>query len=138
MGKEKISFYNKTGINLLPFFKNTKKLAAMILKNFNAQVNFIFVNQNEIKKLNMIYFKKKQPTDVISFNLRTHAGEIGEAYICVDQAQYQARLYGHSLYCELTVLLVHSCLHLLGREDKTPALRKAMNEETLQWLKKDF
>ncbi len=138
MGKEKISFYNKTKRDLSPFLKKAGKLAAMVLKRFDAEVSFIFVNRNYIKKLNMTYFNKKTPTDVITFNLISPAGETGEAYICVDQAESQAKFYGHSLYCELAVLLVHACLHLLGREDKTPALRKAMNKETLRWLRRDF
>lgn len=137
MGKEKIRFFNRTGTNLKSFFPSAGKLAEKILRRFKGEACFIFVSTQEIKKLNKKYFSKNRSTDVITFNLPALNGrEIGEVYICVEQAAKQALKYGHHLYCELLILTAHGCLHLLGHEDSTPALRKAMNIKTVRLLKK--
>ncbi|GAB4029779.1 MAG: hypothetical protein Fur0012_04680 [Elusimicrobiota bacterium] len=137
MGKEKIRFFNRTRINLKPFFPSARKLAKRILSRFKGEACFIFVSAEEIKKLNGKYFSKNSLTDVITFNLPLlHSREIGEVYICVPKAEKQARKYGHHLYSELLILTAHGCLHLLGHEDYTPALRKAMNIKTVRLLKK--
>lgn len=135
MGKEKLTFFNKTGKNLNPFLLEAKKTASKILKNFKGPVSFIFVNSEEIKKLNKIHLGKNRTTDVITFNLKSLNTEIGEAYICVDAAEKQAEFYGHHLYCELMILTVHACLHLLGWKDSTVKLRKRMNRKTVLCLK---
>lgn len=137
MGKQKITFFNKTDENLISFFHSAKKLASKILKNFDGDISFIFVSLKEIKKINKTFLGKNTATDVITFNLPDISGrKIGEVYICLPQAKKHARRYGHHLYCELMILIVHGCLHILGREDYTSAQRKAMNKETLRWLKR--
>ena len=137
MGKEKIKFFNKYSINLKSFLPTARKLSAKILKQFKGKACFIFVSDRETKRLNKVFLGKNYATDVITFNLPlNHRQKIGEVYICVPQAARQARKYGHHLYCELLILTVHGCLHLIGREDNTSKLRKAMNQETVKLLKK--
>ncbi len=136
MGKQKIIFFNRTSEDLRVFFPSAKKLAFKILRNFNGDISFIFVSLSQIKRLNKNFLGKDNATDVITFNLPNISGkDIGEVYICLPQAKKHAQKYGHHLYCELMILLVHGCLHLLGKEDYTSSQRKAMNKETLKWLK---
>jgi probable rRNA maturation factor len=78
------------------------------------------VNGPTIRKLNRIYRGKDYITDVLSF--RDADGEapapgyLGELIICYPQAVRQAREQGHSVERELSILLIHGCLHLLGYE----------------------
>lgn len=54
---------------------------------------------------------------------------LGEIFICLPQAKKQAKKLGHSLKNELTLLLTHGILHLVGYEDEgTEREREKMRE----------
>lgn len=127
---EKIEFYNETEEKVLEE-KELKKLIKYALKYMNLKnVSFsvIFVDNNKIHKLNKDYRNIDRPTDVITFRLADYeevmCGKInilGDVYISLDKAKEQAIEYGHSYLRELSFLLIHGFLHLLGYDH--------MNEE---------
>lgn len=86
----------------------------------NSSFNIIFVNNEEIRKINKEYRGFDKETDVISFALEDFKFEVetgrilGDIYISVDKAREQALLYEHSLLRELAFLTVHGIYHLLG------------------------
>jgi probable rRNA maturation factor len=51
---------------------------------------------------------------------------IGDVVICTDVAARQARERGGSIRGEVTLLLIHGLLHLLGYDHKTHAQKKRM------------
>ena len=60
-------------------------------------------------------------TDVISFALEDVSDNIhmdmrilGDIYVCIPKMIEQANTYGHSIKRELSFLVVHGLLHLLG------------------------
>lgn len=72
---------------------------------------------SKMTQLNHLYRKKKQPTDVLSFEapqVFKKTGHLGELVICLPVLKLQARELGHSDKTELRVLLAHGILHLLG------------------------
>ena len=89
---------------------------------FHEKVNnAIFVNDEEIHKINKKYRNVDRVTDVISFAfednediLYNNIRVLGDIYICIPQMQRQAKEYGHSEKRELSFLVVHGLLHLLG------------------------
>ena len=127
---EKLEFYNETKEKVLEE-KELKKLIKYALKYMNLKnVSFsvIFVDNNKIHKLNKDYRNIDRPTDVITFRLADYeevmCGKInilGDVYISLDKAKEQAIEYGHSYLRELSFLLIHGFLHLLGYDH--------MNEE---------
>jgi probable rRNA maturation factor len=90
--------------------------------------NVIFVNDEEIRSLNMQYRAKDLPTDVLSFplfeseELKSEYIQgivngvlyLGDIVISVDTARLQATEFGVEDVDELKRLLVHGFLHLLG------------------------
>lgn len=127
---KKIEFYNETNEKVLEE-KELKKLIKYALKYMNLKnVSFsvIFVDNDKIHKLNKDYRNIDRPTDVITFRLADYeevmCGKInilGDVYISLDKAKEQAIEYGHSYLRELSFLLIHGFLHLLGYDH--------MNEE---------
>lgn len=121
------------------------EIAAAALKKFRApglEVNIIFVDEPEIRKINRRFLKRGYTTDVIAFNYYPErspspAGPrpFGDIYICAPRAKEQAAEMGHGLLTELLILAAHGALHLSGWEDDTPAKRKAMNAATARLLK---
>lgn len=89
-----------------------------------AEISVIFVDNEQITKLNGQYRDKPQPTDVLSFpmgengvydiNPETGNAVLGDIVISMERAMEQAELYGHTLQREVAYLTVHSMLHLLG------------------------
>ncbi len=62
---------------------------------------------------------------------------LGEVILCYPRAKKQAKRLGHSLKKELTILLIHGILHLLGYEDeKGEKKAKEMKEMENKILKK--
>jgi probable rRNA maturation factor len=75
-----------------------------------------------MKRLNRLHRNLNRPTDVLSFPIYEHRGEIpddresllGDIVINLDAAERQSSLYSLTLYGEVRRLLVHGFLHLLG------------------------
>ena len=90
----------------------------------DCEVSISFINTDEIRELNRDYRGKDTATDVLSFpvsnNLTVGAGQfLGDIVICLEIAKQQAIDYGHSFERELSFLVVHGLLHLLGYDHET-------------------
>ncbi len=82
------------------------------------------------------------PTDVLSFpdgeeDPESGAVYLGDVLISYPRALAQAEAGGHAVNDELTLLVVHGVLHLLGHDHATPAEKERMwaaQREILQAL----
>lgn len=85
-----------------------------------AYFSVIFVDSEEIRRINREYRGIDKITDVISFALEDSKdlpGKVrvlGDIYICIPRMIEQSEAYGHSVKRELSFLTVHGLLHLLG------------------------
>ena len=86
----------------------------------DAYLSVIFVDNDEIQEINRTYRNIDRVTDVISFALEDNdekvVGEriLGDIYLCIPRMKEQAIEYGHSEKRELSFLVCHGLLHLLG------------------------
>ncbi len=87
----------------------------------NAIFTIIFVDDEEIHRINREYRNVDRITDVISFAFEDNEEKsynyirvLGDIYISIPQMKRQAESYGHSEKRELSFLVVHGLLHLLG------------------------
>lgn len=99
----------------------------------NAIFSIIFVEDDEIHRINREYRKVDRVTDVISFAFEdneemmyNYIRVLGDIYICIPQMKRQAINYGHSEKRELSFLAVHGLLHLLGYDHMTKEEEKEM------------
>jgi probable rRNA maturation factor len=53
----------------------------------------------------------------------------GEIFICPEQANRQAKKYQNDFKSEISLLIIHGFLHLIGYDDQTEAERKIMRRE---------
>lgn len=87
-----------------------------------VEVNLYFISSKMIKKLNKKWRNIDQVTDVLSFGQRQIPGEkirqLGDIFICLPQAQKQAKEKNHSLEKELKFLAIHGLKHLMGIHHK--------------------
>ncbi len=96
-------------------------------------VSIVLVDNEYIHKINKTYRNVDAPTDVISFafldektNPKLEITNLGEIYISLEKAHSQAIEYNHSFERELSFLIVHGLLHLLGYDHMTKEDEKEM------------
>ena len=125
----KINFFNESSLNTKPYEKLIKGVLKTV-KN-KKEFNIIFVDDEEIQRINREYRKIDRVTDVISFALcddpdNEMIDELGDIFIDLDQAFRQAKDYGHSITREVAFLAVHGYLHLCGYDHMTEEDEKVM------------
>ena len=117
---------------------------------YEAEVNILLTNNEEIHQINREYRDIDSPTDVLSFpnidyecpgnfsNLNIYGayfnpdtGELflGDIVISVEKAISQAQEYGHSLEREVAFLVAHSMFHLFGYDHMTEEERTLMEDK---------
>lgn len=105
------------------------------LKIDNAIFNIIFIDNEEIRKINKEYRNVDRETDVISFALEDNMDVVyddfrllGDIYISYEKALEQAEIYNHSVKREVFFLATHGILHLLGYDHMEEDDEKVMFE----------
>ena len=119
----------------------------------DVELSIGLVNDAAIHELNRSFRKKDKPTDVLAFpmldelpatpgrkakraaktkgpEVRELTGLLGDVIISIETAERQARENDRPLADELTMLLAHGLLHLLGFDHLTDAEERAMTEAT--------
>lgn len=126
-----------------------------------AGVDVAVTGDEEVRELNRRYRGLDETTDVLSFSF-THAGEyqgdgegptapgdvsfpvpagadgsLGEVIISYPQAERQGERAGHGTVRELSALLVHGVLHLLGHDHEIESEAVAMRRLETKALQGD-
>lgn len=108
------------------------------LKHFsrqNIEVNVIFVDEKEIRRVNVEFLNHHYVTDVISFNNEKppfDTGEpwgFGDIFVCYPVARKNAKLFGHTILQEMMMYVTHGALHLSGMDDHSPQDRAEMDRQ---------
>ena len=81
-------------------------------------------DDDELRHLNKTYAGEDHVTDVLSFE--GDGSHLGDIAISWPRVLEQAEQWGHDEKDELSVLLVHGFLHLLGWDHRTPAETEEM------------
>ena len=112
----------------------------VLIDESEVEIGLVITDDETVWTLNREYRGIDRTTDVLSFALgETKEGEdesfimppddvlhLGEVIISFPQAQRQAEEYNHSLEYELSLLVAHGVLHLLGYDHENDAERKEM------------
>ena len=108
--------------------RRLKKIALAVLElveRKNLELSLALIGNAEMRKLNARYRHKDYPTDVLSFSVEGPGGPeahlLGDVVISVEKAAQQAKERCHSLDRELTLLLIHGIVHLLGYDHERSA-----------------
>ena len=127
----------------------------------NTHVSVVIADDEVVRELNREHRGLDEDTDVLSFSF-THEGEyygeeeravpepdiafvlppsenddtaLGEIIISYPQTCRQAEQAGHAVGQELTVLLVHGVLHLLGYDHEEPDDEAVMKAATARAMR---
>jgi probable rRNA maturation factor len=105
------------------------------LRLTKVELSIALVDDAAIHELNREYRHKDKPTDVLAFPLQDPVPEdveglLGDVIISIDTARKQARKHKKTLLAEMTMLLAHGLLHLLGHDHQTDEQERAMTART--------
>jgi probable rRNA maturation factor len=111
-----------------------------VVKRHGAELSVLLTNDGFIRTLNRTHRGKDKATDVLSFS-QTEGSEgllpeeianalLGDVVISLETAARQARRRRHTLLDEVTFLLAHGILHLLGYDHENDEDEAVMNEMT--------
>ncbi|WP_313185848.1 rRNA maturation RNase YbeY [Lacrimispora sp.] len=125
---------------------------------YEAEVNVLITDNEDIRQINNEYRKIDNPTDVLSFPMieyerpsdfehleeaaddcfHPETGELllGDIVISVDKVEEQAENYGHSQTRELAFLVAHSMLHLCGYDHMEEEEREIMERKQEEILRR--
>lgn len=103
----------------------------------DIELSVIFTGNRKTRILNQRFRNIDTPTDVLSFpmnsvNPETNTKYIGDIVISIPKALNQARFYKNSFSDEISLLLTHGFLHLVGKDHDTKSKKKTM------WLLQDL
>ena len=122
-----------------PLARRAEAMLAL-LQLEKAELSLVLSGDEQIHELNKTYRGKDKPTDVLAFPMREgdfgrfHAALpsrlLGDVIVSVPTAKRQAREAKRGGLAEITMLVAHGLLHLLGWDHETPAKDKRMRAET--------
>lgn len=126
---------------------NKSKITKTIRKTLSlmerpmAELSILFVGDREISQLNADYRGINRSTDVLSFPQTSQKFKkdkkltkeffashllLGDVVISIPRAELQAKTYGWSFYDEISRLLIHGTLHLLGYDHEKSVYKARM------------
>ena len=98
----------------------TARKILCILDQSAAELSIMFVGDKKMSELNAVYRGIDRSTDVLAFpQIGQTSGKwevriLGDIVISVPRAESQAKMYGWGFHDEVSRLLIHGTLHLLG------------------------
>jgi len=101
-----------------------------------AELSILLCDDATIRELNRRYRNKDEATDVLSFPMQegqgaaVHPGLLGDVVISLPTATRQAAENDRPIIEEVTLLLAHGLLHLLGYDHAIPREERVMKART--------
>jgi probable rRNA maturation factor len=95
-----------------------------------GELNYVFCSDEYLYQMNVDYLNHDTYTDIITFDNSEKTGELeGDIFISVDRVRENAKTLKVEEATELTRVLAHGLLHLMGHKDKTKDEASLMREK---------
>ena len=110
------------GEKMKDIIRKTTEKTLLMERSGDCEVSILLTDDAGIHKLNKLYRDVDRSTDVLAFAMREGVDSelnqeiLGDVVISIPKARRQASIYGHSFEVEMSLLVSHGVLHLLGYE----------------------
>ncbi len=133
-----ISFYTETNFCLEHEKEFRDWIENCILSNNyeTGEINYIFVDDIYLHKLNKKFLNHDTLTDIITFDYSENKLLSADIFISIDRVSENAEIFNNKFYNELSRVIIHGILHLIGFKDKTNEQKSQMREQEVLCLKK--
>ena len=99
-----------------------------------AEINVIFCSDKYLLKMNKKHLKHDYFTDIITFDYCQGNLVSGDLFVSVDRVEENANKYDTDFTNELSRVIIHGVLHLIGYNDKTEKEQTIMTEKENYYL----
>jgi len=116
-------------------------LSLKATKYNQVKINLIFCDNDKLNSFKRKYFDDDVLTDIVTFPIKNDNDLEAEIYISIEMAKLNADEFNVSLNNELSRLIIHGVLHLIGFNDNTKDAKKTMfskQEEIISNFQKDI
>ncbi len=103
------------------------------------EISIAILDDEGITPINLRYFDRPKPTDVISLAyepIDADEGWVGEVIVNAERALQEGAHRDGGWLKELALYIAHGCDHLSGADDSTPDERRRMRRRELEWLRR--
>lgn len=136
-----IELYNTSGIEIPVNRAEAAYLQQVISDDLNCAFSFVevvFVDEDEIVRINKEYLQRDYITDIISFRYDEDDSDQhieGTLYCCAQRIAEQAKEFSDSVELEFQRIIAHGLIHLVGYDDQTPEEKAAMTRLENNYLR---
>ncbi len=127
-----IDYNYETEFKLLSEEKYSLWLQELIASEnkIEGNISFIFCDDSYLLKINKQYLDHDTYTDIITFDYCEGDTISSDIFISIERIEENAKIFNVSFNKELTRVMAHGVLHLIGYNDKT-------DEESVEMRKKE-
>ena len=121
--------------------KNPKKYTEWIINRVHedsralGRIAYIFCDDAYLLNINREYLNHDYFTDIITFPYNQAREINGDIFISVERVKENAAHYEVDFDFELSRVMIHGILHLLGWKDDTPTAKDQMRNEENRCLR---
>ncbi|MFP8488447.1 rRNA maturation RNase YbeY [Gracilimonas sp. Q87] len=135
MSEPTLQSFNESSVNVPLDQPTAQKILSLIEvheKVVYSFVELVYVDEEEIIRINNEHLDRDYVTDIISFRYDEESDgdqEIeGTLFCCAPRIKEQAQEFGESAEREFERILIHGLLHLIGYNDQTEEEKRSMTE----------
>ncbi|MCB0379618.1 MAG: rRNA maturation RNase YbeY [Flavobacteriales bacterium] len=125
---EDVDFHLVNEKQIIKWLQNTIKNEGRTV----SELSYIFCSDDYLHKMNLEYLNHDTYTDIITFDYTEGSVVGGDIFISIDRVKENALKFKTEFVNELSRVIVHGVLHLVGYKDKTN------KEKELMRSKEDF
>jgi len=115
-------------------YKEWLKHTALTENRSIGTINVIFCSDPYLLKINQEFLSHDYFTDIITFDYCEGSVLSGDLYISIDTVRENASFYNTSFTQELSRVIVHGLLHLIGYDDHTDSDIEVMRSKENYYL----
>ncbi|MCL4856115.1 MAG: rRNA maturation RNase YbeY [Flavobacteriales bacterium] len=122
---EDVDFQLENEQQILDWIKNTIQQEAKSA----TEISYIFCTDEYLYQMNLAYLNHDTYTDIITFDYTENSVVSGDIFISIDRVKENAIKFKTTFKNELSRVIIHGVLHLLGYKDKTPEQKQVMRSK---------
>ena len=117
------------------FYSNWLKTVIISEGKKTGDIQYIFCDDKHLNKINKTYLNHDTFTDIITFPTTVNKDIIsGDIYISIDRIYENSKIQSVSFDNELSRVIVHGILHLIGYNDRSVSEKKIMRSKEDYYL----